>query len=114
MNSPHRIVLLIPWLMMPLFLRGQGEDFYESRLKAGQEAYRQNRIPEAIDQFRISAFGFLNRPSLLSESLARLALAQDAAGRTADAEATLSRFLEVERRFSTYAQIKLEPGTRTE
>ncbi len=99
---------------MTLVASSQGEDFYEARLRAGQEAYRQKRALEAVDQLRIAAFGFLNTPPLLSESLARLALAQAAAGRPADVEVTLSRFLEVERRFSPYAQVKLEPDVRAE
>jgi hypothetical protein len=114
MKSYHRVVLLIGLVMMLLVAHGQAEDFYESRLSAGQEAYRQKRVLEALDQFRIAAFGFINTPTLLSESLARLALAQAAAGRSADVDATLSRFLDVERRFAPYAQIKLEPEIRAE
>jgi hypothetical protein len=44
--------------------------------------------------------------------LARLALAQAAAGRNDDADATLRRFVEVETRFDGWAQADLEPGTR--
>lgn len=110
----RRTVLLIAWLMMALVGTAQSEDFYETRLRAGQEAYRQKLAVEAVDQLRIAAFGFLDRPSLLSESLARLALAQAAASRSADVDATLSRFLGVERQFAPYAQIKLEPDAKTE
>ncbi len=99
---------------MTLVASGQGEDFYEARLGAGQEAYRQKRALEAVDQFRVASFGFLDRPVLLSESLARLSLAQAAAGQSVEADATLLRFFEVERRFRPYAQVQFEPEIRKE
>lgn len=85
------------------------EDFYETRLRAGKEAYRAKRIFEAIDQFRIACFGFPDQPVLLAEGLARLALAQAAAGRMVDVDATLNRFIDLERRSAPYGKIKLEP-----
>lgn len=93
-------------------VRAQGEDFYEARLREGQGVFRAGRFSEAIDQFRIAAFGFLDRPALLSESLVRLALAQQAAKRESDLSATIQRFLEVERKFGAFSQAKLGPETR--
>jgi len=101
-------------LMMPSVASAQSLDFYEARLHAGQEAYRQKQALDAVDQLRIACFGFLDRPPLLSESLARLALAQAAAGRSEEVEATILRFLQVERRFAPYSQIKLEPEVKAE
>ncbi|HSS44455.1 MAG TPA: hypothetical protein VLO07_03855, partial [Thermoanaerobaculia bacterium] len=90
----------------------RGEDFYETRLRAGQEAFRQKLFLQAVDELRIASFGFLDRPVLLSESLARLSLAQAAAGRSAEADATLLRFFDVERRFQPYVQVQFEPEIR--
>lgn len=77
-------------------------DFNEARLQSGQSLYAEKRYLEAIDQFRVAAFGYLNQPGPLSNTLARLALAQTGAGRPADADATIQRFLEVQRRFPAY------------
>jgi tetratricopeptide (TPR) repeat protein len=114
MKIRHGFVLLFPWLMMTLAVVARGEDFYEARLRSGKDAFKQKRVIEAIDQFRIAAFGFLESPPLLSESLARLALAESAAGMSTEVTATLSRFLDVERRFGSYGKAKLEPEIRAE
>jgi Flp pilus assembly protein TadD len=86
-----------------------GDDFYQQRLQAGIEAYRAKRLQEAVDELRIAAFGMLEQPTVLLDTLARLALAQQAVGRTADAEFTLNRFIEVERKFNNWGQSQLEP-----
>jgi len=90
------------------------EDFNEARLHAGEAEYRAKRYLEAIDEFRIAAFGYLDQPGILSECLVRLSLAQSAAGKAADADATLARFVEVERRFSVYGRANLEPDLRSD
>lgn len=100
--------------MMTSVGRARGEEFYETRLRAGEAAYQEKRLPDAIDNLRIAAFGLLEKPAMEIEALAYLALAQTAAGRAVDADTTLGRFLEVERRFAPYAQTKLEPAIRTE
>ena len=83
-------------------------DFNQARMESGQYLYDEKRYLEAIDQFRIAAFGFLNRPDWLSASLARLALAQTAASRPDDADATITRFVELQRRFPAYPPPDLE------
>jgi hypothetical protein len=90
----------------------RGQDFYELRLRAGQEAYRAGHDAEAIDDFRIAAFGMLDRPAMLSEALVWLSVVQSAAGQAADVDATLGRFLDVERRFGTYGKWELNPDIR--
>jgi TonB family protein len=92
---------------------GQPEDFYEARLVAGYEAMRAKRVPEAIDQLRIAAFGLMDRPPLLSEALVRLALAQEAIGPKQGAAETIKRFVDVERRFGAFTKARLEPTART-
>ena len=88
------------------------DDFYLVRLQAGKAEAAAGRHYDAIDDFRIASFGFIDQPALLIEGLARLALVQEAAGRKEDAEATLRRLVEIERRFDGWAQADLEPETR--
>jgi hypothetical protein len=114
MKCRHRVALLLPGLMMTLVVSARSEDFYETRLRDGQAAFREKLFVQAVDELRIASFGFLDRPVLLSESLARLSLAQAAAGQSAETDATLLRFLELERRFRPYAQVQLEPEIRKE
>ncbi len=77
-------------------------DFNEARLQSGQSLFADKRYLDSIDQFRVAAFGYLNQPGALSNTLARMVLAQVAAGRLADADATIQRFLEIQRRFPSY------------
>ena len=90
------------------------EDFNASRLRAGEDLYAEKRYDEAIDQFRVAAFGYLDQPAALSNCLIRLSLAQSAAGKTADAEATLLRFLELERSSASYPPAGLTPEIAAE
>jgi tetratricopeptide (TPR) repeat protein len=89
------------------------EDFNRARLQSGQDLYEEKKYLEAIDQFRVAAFGYLDQPAMLSECLVRLTIAQLAAGKTADADATIQRFVEIERRFPSYPEPGLEPPIRT-
>ena len=90
------------------------DDFNEQRLQDGRVAYQQRNFIDAINEFRVAAFGSLDRPAGLSECLARLALAESAAGQTTETSETLSRFLEVERRFGVYGKTNLEPDVRAD
>jgi tetratricopeptide (TPR) repeat protein len=109
-----QLALLVALPMMTSVAAARGDEFYEARLRAGEAAYAEKRLPEAIDNLRIAAFGLLESPPLEAEALAYLALAQSATGRAADTDATLGRFLEVERRFAPYAKLKLDPAVRAE
>jgi tetratricopeptide (TPR) repeat protein len=91
-----------------------GDDFNEQRLQDGRSAYQQKKFIDAIDEFRVAAFGLLDRPAGLSECLARLALAQAAAGQARETDETVNRFLEVERRFGVYGKTNLEPDVRAD
>jgi len=98
--------------LAPLFIvgaAGPADDFYLVRLQAGKAEAAAGRHYEAIEDFRIASFGFLDQPVLLVEGLSRLALAQAAAGRNDDAETTLRRFVEIERRYGAWTQADLEP-----
>jgi hypothetical protein len=114
MKRIAQCLLLATAIMMPSVRVARGEDFYEARLRGGQASFHAKLYPDALDQLRIAAFGFLDRPPLLSEALVYLTLTQVAAGKGSDADATVARFLEVERRFSPYAQLQLDPAARVE
>lgn len=89
------------------------EDFAETRLRDGKEAYDSRRPAEAIGHLRIAAFGFLERPALLCESLIYLAVAEEAAERHADAQATVERLLEIQRTIPSCAEAKVSPAVRS-
>jgi hypothetical protein len=97
-----------------LVAAAQPADFNDARLQSGRGLYDLQRYLEAIDQFRVAAFGSLDHPPRLSECLARLILAQSAAGRPDDADATILRFLDLQRRFPTYPPKGLEPEREAE
>ena len=111
---PLSVGLFGIWLAFGPVSRLDADEFSRDRLRAGQEALRARRIPEAVDQIRIACFGLLEEVDALSECLVSLTLAQDAAKRPADVEATLVRFLEVERRFAPYAKAALPAESRRE
>ena len=91
----------------------KADDFYELQLQTGKIDFAAGRFVQASDEFRIAAFGFLDRPPLLSEALARLALAQSALGQTSLVEQTLGRFVDVEQRFNTYPSSALDAPARS-
>ena len=112
MGKSHFAASLV--LLLALTQAAAGQDFNDMRLAAGQAAYADKRYTEAIDEFRVAAFGFLDKPARLSETLARLALAEAGAGRNDLVEDTLNRFLEVERRFAVFPQAQIEPPIRSQ
>lgn len=113
-RSTHVLSIALPALLCLCPGLPAADDFYESRLKEGAQTYRQRRPADAAESLRIAAFGLLDRPPLLVEALARLALAQEAVGGTAEGRSTLDRFLEVERRFPAYREARLEASVRAE
>ncbi|MGH9444114.1 MAG: hypothetical protein ACRD16_17760 [Thermoanaerobaculia bacterium] len=90
------------------------QDFYTDRLAAGKAALQAGRAEDAVNEFRIACFGFLDQPVLLSEGLVRLALAESKAKQTDSVRETVARFLEIERRFPSYAKAALEPEARSD
>ncbi|MEO8429917.1 MAG: TonB family protein [Acidobacteriota bacterium] len=99
-------------LFTPGTASAQDDEFLEQRMRAGREKFEAGRYREAIEDFRIASFGYMESPPKRSEALARLALAQAAAGATADADASLIRFLDLEEKFSAYAAAPLEIAGR--
>lgn len=90
------------------------DDFYEARMRMGEQALAAGHAAEAADALRVASFGLLEKPELLSRCLAELAVAQTRAGRPSDADATLQRFRAVQALFP--AQVNLSstpPDVRT-
>jgi hypothetical protein len=88
--------------------------FYASRRALGEQALAAGRAAEAADNLRVASFGLLDRPEKLSECLVSLAIAQQRAGRTADADATLRRFQSVQELFPSWGRLALAPDVRSE
>src|SRR5687767_10195602 len=100
--TKQRAALVALVLMVSLIVPASGEVFYDARLREGKAALESNRASDAVDQLKIACFGMLHDPKGLSEGLAWLAVAQNAAGRPTELETTLNRFVEVQSRFAAY------------
>ncbi len=95
-------------------ISGTVADFSETRLREGKEAYAAGRSAEAVSELRIAAFGFLDRPALLCESLVYLALVSASTEKPTEAKATIERLSEVERRFPSCGEAKLDLSVRAQ
>jgi len=82
--------------LLALAVAAGAADFYEGQMRAGEQALAAGRAAESIDALRVASFGLLEKPALLSECLAALAVAQNRAHRAAEADATLQRFQAVQ------------------
>ncbi|HEY6049760.1 MAG TPA: hypothetical protein VIZ58_00820, partial [Thermoanaerobaculia bacterium] len=91
-----------------LFVPGQDAAYVDDQIREGRQAWEAKQYAEAAEHFRLAGFAAVEAPVRFTEALARLALAQEAAGAHADADATIARFLEVEQRSSRYAEAPLE------
>lgn len=107
MSRPRSVVLtLLCLLAAPVVL---AQDFYEQQLQNGKTSFAAGKALEAVTQLRIAAFGFLDRPPLLTQALIHLAVAQDAIGHKEEVTETIDRFMIVEQRFGTYAGVQVDP-----
>lgn len=88
------------------------DEFYARRLTVGTRALAEGRAAEAAVELRIACFGMLDEPAALMSCVARLAVAQEAAGMTAEATATAARLQDLEARFRLWAGLDLDAGTR--
>jgi tetratricopeptide (TPR) repeat protein len=89
------------------------DPFYETRLASGKRAYAEKNMHDAATDLRIAAFGFLDRPPLLSETLVWLTLAESAVQRPDMTRWALTRFVDVEMRYHPYKALALDAGLRT-
>jgi len=84
------------------------EDFFEARMRSGEELLRQGRSAEAAAELKIASFGLLERPALLCEALAARTAAQSAAGQRDEAAATLDRWLQVRRSYPACREARID------
>jgi len=80
--------------------------------ETGKRMYRAGRYVDAVRAFRVVRFATMESPALQSEVLARLALAEDAAGQAEPRTATLQRFVSLQERLGGYDPDSLEPDLR--
>ena len=112
----HAVLFLLcaaAW-MMPLLGAARADEFNDERLRAGQDAYAAKRYvgghrPVSHRGLRISRQA--RRPERVPGAPG--ARPGGRRRRTGDTQATLDRFLEVERRFGGYAQANLQPEIRS-
>ncbi len=114
MSRTHAVILTALFGALALHARAAtpDDDFDRDRVQSGQSLYRDKRYTEAIEQFRVAAFGYLSQPAQLEAALIQLSLAQAAANKATETDATIERFLEIERRFSVYPTVELPADLR--
>jgi hypothetical protein len=74
--------------------------------------YQAGRYVDAVRYFRVVRFGTLGDAARQSEVLARLALAEEAAGQKEAVTATLQRFVSMQERLGGFDATSLEPDLR--
>ncbi|HVQ60706.1 MAG TPA: hypothetical protein VMS53_01340, partial [Burkholderiales bacterium] len=93
--------------------RAQQEEKPELRyLESGKANYSLGKYALAARDLRLARFMSLDVPARHLEIVARLAVAEDAAGAIAARDASLSHFLEVEALFPEYEAASLEPDVQ--
>lgn len=86
--------------------------FYERLLREGTLALERGELEAAARDLGIAAFGLLEDPPLLAETLTRLALAQARLEDPAGFRRTFGRLSELEERFGAYTEARLDPSER--
>jgi len=86
--------------------------FYREALSAGVAAHDRGDYAVAAERFRVAGFGLLEEPLLLTESLARLGLAQAAAGRRDEFQGTFDRISQMEERLGAYSASHMPESLR--
>src|SRR5262245_18864962 len=71
-------------------------------IEQGKQHYRDRRFVDAVQEFRVARFMTLHDPPVHEETLARLVLAEEAAGMKAERDQTLQRFIEAEDKFEAF------------
>jgi tetratricopeptide (TPR) repeat protein len=132
-SQPHRVwpeerrSLLSVWAFCPFWWRAlavaliaallsaparAADPFYVRLLRQGTDAFNRHDYSVAVRELRIACFGFLDEPTLLADGLARLGLAQAAAGDEAGFRQTFQRLTEVEERFQGYSRAEIPRDVR--
>lgn len=89
------------------------DPFYEGLLRQGRLAYEGGDWQAAVTSLRLACFGHLDEPALLTEGLARLAVAQAHSGDEAGFRETFHRIVDVHERFETYSPTAVPADVRT-
>ena len=92
--------------------RAATDPFYLDLVRDGTQAYDRGDYATAAKQLRLACFGLLDDPERLGGCLARLGLAQAAAGNADAFRETFRRIVEVENRFGAYTKADLPPEVR--
>jgi len=95
-------------LLVASTLLAQG-DADRTFMNAGIVAFQSGRYGDAVKSFRAARFVNLENLVVYEEALARLAVAEDAAGLAPARDATLDRFLKVEAKFGAFSEASLDP-----
>ncbi|MEM7049149.1 MAG: hypothetical protein AAF604_05795 [Acidobacteriota bacterium] len=115
MRRPNRVfaALLACTLWLPAAVaQSSADSFYEQRLRDGALALERGRLEQAVRDLRLAAFGFLEQPDRLLESLTRLALAEDAAGDGLAFDQTFQRIQDLEESRGWYREADLPADLR--
>jgi tetratricopeptide (TPR) repeat protein len=92
--------------------RAATDPFYLDLLHEGIQSYERADYPAAAKKLRLACFGLLDDPPQLAACLARLGLAQAAAGDSDAFRETFRRIVEVEDRYGAYGRADLPPEVR--
>ncbi len=112
--SSFRFAVAVLLIMMAAPRPASSQDFYEGQMLAGRQALAAKNWVDAKDSFRIAAFGFLDRPAMLTEALAYLALAQSGLGQAEAVGETLDRFLLIEAQYPSWSSAKVDAAARAQ
>ena len=113
MILPRVSALVLLAFLVDVGVAAGADPFYLQRLEVGTRALELDDPREASFHLRIACFGFLDEPDQLMPCLARLAIAQSRA-RDESLFDTLGRALELERRFSPWADTEMPMALRDE
>lgn len=111
--SYRRLLPALGLVLLPALARpaAAAHPHYEHLLREGTFSLERGDAVAAVEDLRLACFGYLEEPGNLADCLARLALAQAAAGDEEGFRDTFRRVAELEDRFEAYSGAEI-PGAR--